>query len=292
MECVALGAAIQAGVLAGEVKDLLLLDITPLALGLETLGGVFTKLIERNTTIPTKKTQIFSTAADMQTSVDVHVLQGERAMASDNVELGKFNLLGIPPSPRGVPQIEVTFDIDANGILHVSAKDLGTGKEQKMRITAPHKLAKEKIEQMRKAAEQYSEEDKIKLELVQARNEAESLSYTAEKTVAELADKIPADAQGKIRTAVRELNHALAGEDVGQIKAKTEELKKLLQEAGSQIYSQAASNGQTNGINPEAGNGAGENGQEEEPSKEKVVEVPFQDDEAPKPVKKGKARKS
>jgi len=238
MECVAKGAAIQAGVLSGEVRDILLLDVTPLSLGLETLGGVFTKLIERNTTIPTKKTQVFTTAADNQPAVDIHILQGERPMAKDNVELGKFSLVGIPPAPRGVPQVEVTFDIDANGILNVSAKDLGTGKEHKMRITAPHKMAKEDIEKKMEEAKQYSEDDKKVLELAEAKNEAEALSYTAEKTVGDLREKLPKDKIDGIHEAVNKLKESLKSEDASKIKAENENLKKILQEAGSYVYQQ------------------------------------------------------
>lgn len=239
MECVAMGAAIQAGILAGEVKDILLLDVTPLSLGLETLGGVSTKLIERNTTVPTKKTQVFSTAADMQTAVDIHVLQGERAMARDNVSLGKFTMMGIPPAPRGVPQVEVTFDIDANGILHVSAKDLGTGKEQKMRITAPQKMDKGEIDEKMKEAEKFSEEDKKALELVQAKNEAEALIYTAEKTTTELKDKLGKEQLDKVDAAMKKLKEVLNSNDTAKIHAENENLKKILQEVGSYVYEQA-----------------------------------------------------
>lgn len=238
MECVAMGAAIQAGVLAGEVKDILLLDVTPLSLGLETLGGVSTKLIERNTTVPTKKMQTFSTAADMQTAVDIHVLQGERAMARDNVSLGKFTLMGIPPAPRGVPQVEVTFDIDANGILHVSAKDLGTGKEHKMRITAPQKMDKTEIEDKMKEAEKFSDDDKKALELVQAKNEAESLVYTAEKTMTELKDKLGKEQLDKVDSAMKQLKEVLGSDDTAKIHTESENLKKILQEVGSYIYEQ------------------------------------------------------
>jgi len=240
MECVAAGAAIQGGVLAGEVKDLLLLDVTPLSLGVETLGGVSTKLIERNTTIPTKRSQIFSTAADFQTSVTIHVLQGERSMAADNTTLGMFNLVGIPPAPRGMPQIEVTFDIDANGIMNVSAKDLGTGKEQKITITASTKLSKEETDRMMKEAEKYSEEDKKKKEEVEIRNNADSMIYTAEKTVKELDEKIGKDEKEKIETWVKELRDALTGKDINKIKNNTEELSKKLQEIGAKIYQQVA----------------------------------------------------
>jgi molecular chaperone DnaK len=240
MECVAVGAAIQGGVLAGEVKDLLLLDVTPLSLGVETLGNVFTRLIERNTTIPTKKSQIFTTAADSQTTVTVHVLQGERAMAPDNTSLGMFNLTGIPPAPRGVPQIEVAFDIDANGILNVSAKDLGTGSEQKITITASTKLSDEEKDRMIRAAEQFEEQDRRKKEEVDARNNADSLIYTAEKTKTDLGDKINAENITKIDTAVEALRQSLAGSDINVIKTRTEELTKVLQEVGTVVYQQAA----------------------------------------------------
>ncbi len=240
MECVAVGAAIQGGVLAGEVKDLLLLDVTPLSLGVETLGGVSTKVLEKNTTIPTKKSQIFSTAADNQTTVTINVLQGERAMASDNVSLGMFNLTGIPPAPRGVPQIEVTFDIDADGILNVSAKDLATGKEQKITITASTKLSEKEKERMMKEAEQFAEEDEKRKKKVEVRNEADSLIYTAEKTKRDLADKIGKEQIEKIDKAVAELKETVSGKDIDKIKTKSEELTKVLQEVGTVVYQQAA----------------------------------------------------
>lgn len=240
MECVAMGAAIQGGVLAGEIKDLVLLDVTPLSLGIETLGGVFTKLIERNTTIPTRKSQIFSTAADNQTSVDIHVLQGERPMAADNTSLGRFQLVGIPPAPRGVPQIEVTFDIDANGILNVSAKDLGTGKEQAITITAPNKLSEEEIKQKIEEAKKHAEEDRRKQEEIEIRNNADSMIYTAEKTLDELGDKVPAEKKEEVEKQVRELRELIAGDDIQAIKSKTEELTKTVQEIGAVIYQQAA----------------------------------------------------
>ena len=238
MECVAMGAAIQGGVLAGEIKDIVLLDVTPLSLGIETQGGIFTKLIERNTTIPTRKSQIFTTAADNQTAVDIHVLQGERPMAKDNISLGRFQLVGIPPAPRGVPQIEVTFDIDANGILNVSAKDLGTGKEQAMKITAPHKLSEEEIKKKIEEAKKYAEEDRKRQKEVEIRNNADSMIYTAEKTLNELSEKIPSDKKENIEKLIKELKDELKGDDITKIKSKTEELTKAIQEIGATIYQQ------------------------------------------------------
>ncbi len=239
MECVAMGASIQAGVLAGEIKDLVLLDVTPLSLGIETLGNVATKLIERNTTIPTKKSQVFSTAADNQTSVDIHVLQGERPMAHDNTTLGRFQLVGIPPAPRGMPQIEVTFDIDANGIMNVSAKDMGTGKEQAITITASTKMSQDDIDKKVKEAEMHAEEDKKKQEEIQVRNDADSMIYTSEKTLEELGDKVDASQKEKIEALVKELRELTGGDDIPAIKAKTEELTKVVQEVGAKIYQEA-----------------------------------------------------
>ena len=240
MECVAIGAAIQAAVITGEVTDLLLLDVTPLSLGVETLGGVFTKVIEKNTTIPTKRSQIFTTAADFQTAVTIHVLQGERAMAKDDISLGMFNLVDLPPAPRGVPQIEVTFDIDANGILNVTAKDLGTGKESKIRITASTKLSKEEKERLIREADQFAEQDKKKREDADLRNSADSLVYTAERTKTDLAGKISQDEVSKIDAAVTDLKNALAGDDMTQVKAKSDALQKVLQEVGTKVYQQSA----------------------------------------------------
>ncbi len=240
MECVAIGAAIQAAVITGEVKDLLLLDVTPLSLGVETLGHVFTRIIDKNTTIPTKRSQVFTTAADFQTAVTIHVFQGERAMAPDNVSLGMFNLENIPPAPRGVPQVEVTFDVDANGIMNVTAKDLGTGKEAKITITASTKLSKEEKERMVKDAEQFADQDKKKREEAELKNNADGLIYTAEKTKTDLAGKITQDQTVKIDAAVAALKDAVATNDLDKIKAKSEELTKVLQEIGTAVYQQAA----------------------------------------------------
>lgn len=254
-EVVAVGAALQAGVLAGEVQDIVLLDVTPLSLGIETLGGVFTKLIERNTTIPTSKKQTFSTAADNQTAVDIHVLQGERPMAADNVTLGRFQLSGILPAPRGVPQIEVTFDIDANGIVNVSAKDLGTGKEQKITISGNSGLSEEDIERMMKDAESHAEEDAKRKEAAEARNEADTLIYSSEKTVSDLGDKVSADDKAKIDSAREDLKKALEGDDVKVIKEKTQVLSKELHELSTRIYQAQAEQGQ--GAEGQAANDAG-----------------------------------
>ncbi|MGC8809478.1 MAG: molecular chaperone DnaK [bacterium] len=240
-EVVALGAAVQAGVLAGEVKDVLLLDVTPLSLGIETLGGVMTKLIERNTTIPTKKSEIFSTAADNQTSVEIHVLQGEREMARDNRTLGRFHLVGIPPAPRGVPQIEVTFDIDANGILHVSAKDLATGKQQAITITASSGLSKEEVERMVKEAEAHAEEDRRRRQEVELRNQADALVYTTEKTLNEHRDKIPLSEVNAIETAIKETKDAIASGDMNRIREKMDLLTKASHHLAEIMYRQASS---------------------------------------------------
>ena len=245
-ECVAIGAALQAGVLGGDVKGLLLLDVTPLSLGIETMGGVSTKVIDRNTTIPAKKSQIFSTAADGQTSVEVHVLQGEREFAKDNKTLGVFHLDGIAPAPRGIPQIEVTFDIDANGIVHVSAKDLGTGKENNITITSNTNMSKDDIDKAVKEAEQYAAEDKKRREAVDVRNNADQMIYQTEKTVNEFGDKLSADEKAKIDTAKEALKEALKGEDIEAIKAKQEELQKELFAVSEKVYKAANPQGSEN----------------------------------------------
>lgn len=239
-ECVAIGAAIQGGVLSGDVKDLVLLDVTPLSLGIETYGGVFTKLIDRNTTIPTKKSQIFSTAADGQTSVEVHVLQGEREMAMDNKTLGRFQLTGIAPAPRGVPQVEVTFDIDANGIVHVSAKDMATGNEQKVSITASTNLTDDEIDKAVKDAEAHAKEDKKKKEEIEARNNAESLVYNCQKTIDELGDKISGEEKAKAEAEIEKVNKALEGKDAEEIKKATDSLTQVFYSISEKLYAQTA----------------------------------------------------
>ena len=254
MECVAIGAAIQAGVLSGDIeKDIVLLDVTPLTLSIETLGGVATPLIERNTTIPTKKSKIFSTAADNQTSVEIHVLQGERPMAADNKSLGRFHLDGILPAPRGVPQIEVTFDIDADGILNVSAKDLGTGKEQKIRITGSTKLSEEEINRMKKEAEEHAEEDKKRKEKVEIRNNGDALVHSASKMLEELKEKISKEDKENIEKGIKELREALAGDDIDKIKKKTDELSSILQKTSTAIYQQVAQQAQAQQANQQQG---------------------------------------
>jgi molecular chaperone DnaK len=270
MECVAMGAAIQAGVLAGEVKDILLLDVTPLTLGIETLGGIRTPLIPRNTTIPTKKSQVFSTADDNQHAVTIHILQGEREMAVDNKSLGRFELMGIPPAPRGVPQIEVTFDIDANGIIHVSAKDLGTGKEQSIKITATQKLSEADIEKMRKAAEENADEDRKRKETAETKNEAEALVYTIEKTLKDFEGKVDAKELEEIKKQKDELKELLQKEDVDSMKKKVEEINKLLQEASTKLYQQVKK------AEDEAKEGEID---EKKKNKKKVVDAEVVDDE-------------
>jgi molecular chaperone DnaK len=261
MECVAMGAAIQGGVLAGDIKDLVLLDVTPLTLGIETFGAVMTQLIQRNSTIPTKKSQTFSTAADFQNAVTIHVLQGERPMAADNVSLGQFNLVGIPPAPRGIPQIEVTFDIDANGILSVSAKDLGTKKEQKITITASTKLSREEIDRMMKAAEENAEADKKKKEEIEIINNADSVVYLTEKTMSEYADKIAPELKTNIDSLVKSLKESMEKKDIEEIKKKTEELSKEVQKVGASIYqAQQAQAGQQAGPEGQQASGQQEQG--------------------------------
>ncbi|NTV56855.1 MAG: molecular chaperone DnaK [Deltaproteobacteria bacterium] len=270
-EVVAVGAAIQAGVLKGEVKDVLLLDVTPLSLGIETLGGVFTKLIEKNTTIPTRKSQIFSTAADNQPAVEIHVLQGEREMAASNKTLGRFQLVGIPPAPRGLPQIEVTFDIDANGIVNVSAKDLGTNKEQSIRITASSGLSEQEIQNLVKDAELHAEEDKKKRELVDARNMADSLIYSTEKSIKELGDKVDASTKGDVDRAIEKLKKAMEGDDAQEIKRLSDELTQTSHKIAEMMYSRASQQ--------QAHTGAGAGGPQGGASKkdEDVVDADFEE---------------
>ena len=268
-ECVAIGAAIQGGVLGGEVKDVLLLDVTPLSLGIETLGGVFTRLIDRNTTIPTKKSQIFSTAADGQTSVEVHVLQGEREMAQYNKTLGRFQLAGIAPAPRGVPQIEVTFDIDANGIVHVSAKDLGTGNQQQVTITASTNLNEDQIKKAVEEAERYASEDKERKEAAETRNHADQLVYTTEKTLKELGSKIDPSDKSKVESAVADLRKALEGTDNAKIKEETEKCTNVSYEVFGKIYQQQAAEQQAQGAQGQPNGG-------QEPPKDDVVDADYE----------------
>jgi len=253
-EVVAIGAAIQGGVLAGDVKDVLLLDVTPLSLGLETLGGVMTKLIERNSTIPTRKSEVFSTAEDSQTAVDIHILQGERTMAGDNMTLGKFRLEGIPPAPRGIPQVEVTFDIDANGILNVSAQDKATGKEQKITITASTNLNQSEIDRMVRESESNAEVDRERKALIEARNLADSLVYQSEKTLTELGDKVDATLKAEVEAKIGDVKKALEGDDKGRIVAASEALQQAISQVGQAAYQQA---GGPAGPQPEGGPAAG-----------------------------------
>jgi molecular chaperone DnaK len=262
-EVVAVGAAIQAGVLGGEVKDVLLLDVTPLTLGIETKGGVMTKLIERNTTIPTRKSEVFSTAEDNQPSVEVHVLQGEREMAQNNKSLGKFQLTGIPPAPRGIPQIEVTFDIDANGILNVSAKDLGTGKEQKIEIKSGSGLADEEVERMVKDAEAHAEDDRRQRELVEARNNAENAAYQAERQLGELGDQVDSSSKEEIEAAIKAVRETLESEDVAEITSKTEALQEAFHKVSEAMYAQAAQAQQSQATNGSDGAAPSDSGEEE-----------------------------
>jgi molecular chaperone DnaK len=258
-EVVAVGAAIQAGVLSGDVKDLLLLDVTPLSLGIETLGGVFTRLIERNTTIPTKKSEVFSTASDGQTSVEVHVLQGERQMAADNRTLGKFQLLGIPPAPRGVPQIEVTFDIDANGIVNVSAKDRGTGKSQNITITASSGLAKDEVDKMVRDAESHADEDKKRREMIEVKNQADNLIYATEKTISENREKLPAEDVAAAEAAVAEARKATESADQGAIEKALRDLTQASHKLAESLYKATTADAPDGGAEggPGAGNTAG-----------------------------------
>lgn len=276
MECVAIGAALQGAVISGDIKDIVLLDVTPLTLGIETLGGVVTPLITANTTIPAKKSQVFTTAADMQTAVTVHVVQGERPMAADNVSLGMFNLTGIPPAPRGVPQIEVTFDIDANGILNVSAADKGTGKKQGISITASNKLSPEEIEKMRKQADEFAEADKKKKEEVETVNNAETLAYTVEKTVNDAGDKIDADTKTKIQSSVADLRKAISDKDLDKIKELSDSLTKEIQEIGSKMYQGMDQEAQQEQAGPEQEESTG---QDDSNNDENVVDAEFKDKE-------------
>ena len=277
-ECVAIGAAIQGGVLGGEVKGLLLLDVTPLSLGLETLGGVFTRIIDRNTTIPTKKSQIFSTAADGQTSVEIHVLQGEREFAKDNKSMGMFRLDGIPAAPRGAPQIEVTFDIDANGIVHVSAKDLGTGKEQQITITSSTNMSKEDIDKAVREAEAFAAEDKKAREAVDTRNNADQMVFQTEKTLKEVGDKVSASEKSEVESKLNDLKEALKGNDIDLIKTKQDELQKAFYALSEKLYqAQAAQGGAQGAAGPDMGNMGGNMGGNTQNSDPNVVDADFRE---------------
>lgn len=276
MECVAMGAAIQAGVLSGEVKDLVLLDVTPLSLGIETLGGVFTHLIERNTTIPTKKSQVFTTAEDNQTSVEVHVLQGERSMARDNVTLGRFHLSGIPPAPRGVPQVEVSFDIDANGIINVHAKDLGTGNEQKITITASTKLNKDEIDRMVKQSQEYADQDKRAKERAETTNKADNLAYSAEKTLKDVAGKIDASQKQKIESAIKELRESIKTDDEKDIQQKMDALTSALHEISAKVYEQSAKQGEQQPPPPPGDEGKKNKGKKGEGGEGEIIDADYE----------------
>ncbi len=276
MECVAMGAAIQAGVLSGEVKDLVLLDVTPLSLGIETLGGVFTHLIERNTTIPTKKSQVFTTAEDNQTSVEVHVLQGERSMARDNVTLGRFHLSGIPPAPRGVPQVEVSFDIDANGIINVHAKDLGTGNEQKITITASTKLNKDEIDRMVKQSQEYADQDKRAKERAEIKNKADNLAYSSEKTLKDVAGKIDASQKEKIESAIKELRESIKTEDEKDIQQKMDTLTSALHEISAKVYEQSAKQGEQQPPPPPGDEGKKTKGKKDAGGEGEIIDADYE----------------
>jgi len=276
MECVAMGAAIQAGVLSGEVKDLVLLDVTPLSLGIETLGGVLTHLIERNTTIPTKKSQVFTTAEDNQTSVEVHVLQGERSMARDNVTLGRFHLTGIPPAPRGVPQVEVSFDIDANGIINVHAKDLGTGNEQKITITASTKLNKDEIDRMVKQAQDYSDQDKRTKEKVETKNKADTLAYSAEKTLKDMAGKIDSAQKQKVESAIKDLRESIKSDDEKDMQQKMDALTNILHEISSKMYQESAKKGEQQPPPPPPGDEGKKKRKKGEGGEEDIIDADYE----------------
>ena len=282
MECVAMGAAIQAAIIKGEVKDVLLLDVTPLSLGIETLGGVSTKLIERNTTIPTRKSEIFSTAADNQTEVTIRVLQGERPMANDNVELGRFNLVGIPPAPRGVPQVEVSFDIDANGIVNVAAKDLGTGKQQSIKIQAPKKLSKEEIEKMVRQAEQFATDDAKRKEEVESINKADTLAYSVEKSLKDYGDKVSQSERADIEAKLNDLRSAIKDKNLDRIKKATEALEQASHKLAEEVYKQSA--GKQGGAQPgpDAGTGPtpgdGQGGGDGRKKDDDVIDAEFREE--------------